>query len=43
MTSIADHSRATGGVERGRQADSPAQMPVLGWKEIFLRTFKESG
>ena len=43
MTSIADHERATGGAERGRQADSPAQMPALGWKEIFLRTVKESG
>lgn len=43
MTSIADHQRSTGGAERGRQADSPAQMPVPGWTEIFLRTFKASG
>lgn len=42
MTTIADHQRATGGAERGRQADSPARMPVLGWKEILLRTFRES-
>ena len=43
MTSIADHQRSTGGAERGRQADSPAQMPVPRWTEIFLRTFKASG
>jgi len=41
VTSSADHQRAQGDAERGRQADSPAEMPALGWKEIVLRTFKE--
>ncbi|MEO6248645.1 MAG: YihY/virulence factor BrkB family protein [Sphingomicrobium sp.] len=41
MTSSADNQRAVSGADRGREADSPAQMPVLGWKEILLRTFKE--
>jgi membrane protein len=41
VTDSADHQRARSGAERGRQADSPAQMPALGWKEIILRTFKE--
>jgi membrane protein len=26
---------------RGRQADSPSQMPPAGWKDILLRTYKE--
>lgn len=28
--------------EKGRQADSPAQIPAPGWKEIAFRTWKES-
>lgn len=28
--------------EKGRQADTPAQIPAPGWKEIALRTWKES-
>lgn len=34
--------RATDGAERGRQADSPAEMPMLSWQEILVRTWNES-
>ncbi len=29
--------------DRGRHADSPWAMPLAGWKEVLLRTAKESG
>lgn len=28
---------------RGRQAETPAEIPARGWKDILLRTFKEFG
>lgn len=31
------------GDERGRSADSPAQVPAKGWKDIFKRTFQQIG
>lgn len=34
------HSRST--ADRGRHADSPWQMPLAGWKEVALRTWRES-
>ncbi|MEO5640407.1 MAG: YihY/virulence factor BrkB family protein [Sphingomicrobium sp.] len=33
---------AGGGAERGRQADSPVEVPLLGWKEIALRSARVS-
>lgn len=45
MDSIADRaakSADTGTGDKGRQADTPAQIPAPGWKEIALRTWKEA-
>lgn len=33
---------AAGGEERGRQADSPGQMSLKGWREIAVRTWNEA-
>ena len=32
---------AEGGHDRGRHADSPAEIPARGWKDILLRVYKE--
>jgi len=37
----ADYAAAEPG--RGRDADSPWEIPVLGWKDIFWRTYREMG
>lgn len=45
MASVAEREKtaATAASERkGRDADSPGQIPALGWKEIAIRTWKES-
>ena len=34
-------SRARQGDQRGRDADSPLEMPARGWRDILLRTWKE--
>lgn len=45
MASIADRAAKAATAkpgEQGRQADSPAQIPAPGWKEIAFRTWKEA-
>ena len=45
MASIADRAAKAATAkpgEKGRQADSPAQIPAPGWKEIAFRTWKEA-
>jgi membrane protein len=45
MASLADRVMKAGTApagEKGRGADSPAQIPAPGWKEIAIRTWKES-
>jgi membrane protein len=45
MASIAERPAKSGDApagQRGRGAESPAQIPAPGWKEIALRTWKES-
>ena len=43
MTSPATAAPAKADTDRGRHADSPWRMPLAGWKEVILRTAKESG
>jgi membrane protein len=39
-----DHDQATeGAAERGREADSPSQIPKPGWRDILLRAWRELG
>jgi len=45
MASIADRAAKAATArpgEKGRDADTPAQIPAPGWKEIAFRTWKES-
>jgi membrane protein len=35
--------QAAGETERGRQADSPTEIPATGWKDILWRTYEEFG
>jgi membrane protein len=35
--------QAAGEAERGRAADTPTQIPSLGWKDILWRTYEEFG
>ena len=45
MASIAERAEKTATApasEKGRQADTPGQIPAPGWKEIAFRTWKES-
>lgn len=45
MASIADRAEKAATArpgEKGRDAETPAQIPVPGWKEIAFRTWKES-
>jgi membrane protein len=45
MASIAErakHAATAPHGEKGRQAETPAQIPAPGWKEIAFRTWKES-
>jgi membrane protein len=45
MASIADRAAQAATArpgEKGRQAESPAQIPAPGWKEIAFRTWKEA-
>ncbi|ANY82886.1 hypothetical protein BB934_32165 (plasmid) [Microvirga ossetica] len=43
--SKAQHARpeAAGESGRGREADTPTQIPTLGWKDILWRTYEEFG
>lgn len=41
-TTTWDHAKTRGGrLSRGRQAESPAQMPAKGWKDTLLRVKKQ--
>lgn len=45
MASIADRAKEAATAppgEKGREAETPAQIPAPGWKEIAFRTWKES-
>ena len=45
MASIAQRARrgvAADSERSGRSAETPAQIPARGWKEIIIRTWKES-
>lgn len=45
MANIMDRLTGTGTAtpeQKGREAESPAQIPAPGWKEIAIRTWKES-
>ena len=39
----ASPAAAAGEKERGREADTPTQIPTLGWKDILWRTYEEFG
>ncbi|ANY83918.1 hypothetical protein BB934_36025 (plasmid) [Microvirga ossetica] len=39
----ASPAAAAGEKERGREADTPTQIPTLGWKDILWRTWEEFG
>jgi membrane protein len=42
ITERAKHAATAPHGEKGRQAETPAQIPAPGWKEIAFRTWKES-
>ena len=45
MASLADRAEKAAEApahQKGRQAETPAEIPALGWKEIAFRTWKES-
>jgi membrane protein len=37
----ATHASSAGDVRRGRQAESPTEIPARGWKDVLVRTQKE--
>jgi len=41
MTAVPAGGSARGSDARGRQADSPAQIPARGWKDVLVRTVRE--
>ena len=42
MSPIQPHARNAARDDRGRHATSPWRMPLSGWKDVLLRTWKES-
>src|SRR3712207_4271630 len=42
IVSAAEPKGGASGAAAGRQADSPARMPARGWKEVALRSWRES-